>query len=126
MESRLAVRGRIRASGKYLCGFGSASGHGCGERFGGNLLAVRVALHYLRGLLKVEALFDEAQIRNGEPIGELLPHAGDVTQSVRNDLSRCLQDLIRFLSEMACSMAGFHANQVRAAVFKAFVQALEM
>lgn len=67
-ESRLAVRGRIGASGKYLRGFGSAPGHGFGERFGGNWLAVRVALHYLRRQLKVEALFDEAQIRNGEPI----------------------------------------------------------
>lgn len=65
-ESRLAVRGRIGASGKYLGGFGFAPGHGFGERFGGNWLVVRVPLHYLRRQLKVEALLRFSTKRKSE------------------------------------------------------------
>lgn len=56
-----------RGSSKYLGDFIFESGRGSAELCSGNLLSVRIALHYLRGLPRTEALFDEAQICRRPP-----------------------------------------------------------
>lgn len=60
-----------------------------------DLLLVRNAPNFFRGLLQVDALFGEAQISRQTPIGELLFHAYHVAQRACNDLGWSPDDLAR-------------------------------
>lgn len=135
-KSELAVPGRNEAcqtalsklglSGKCFGDLYSASDRGLGERRSSNLLSVRIALHYLRGLPIVESLFNKSQISTGLPVKELISHACYITQGSRSNFRRCSGDLARGHRAPACTETDLHACLVKAAALEARVQAMGM
>lgn len=135
-ESRLMSRGRGEGplaepvqrgeSRGYFGGFGASPSQATHERRSqGNQLRVRLSPQSLRGVPRIDVLYEEADLKRYYSAGEVLSHACYTAYRLREDSRRNAEELARARRELARMEADLHSSQVRASALEARVQALE-